>query len=124
MSKLSKGSLLRRHGTVLDTAKNDILSLLKNVLISIAQLLSNQQNAMGRTGIIGAGYTNGDIPMGTSAAEGTVFTVEVDGKQPPLSYPAATLSKPLLTAVFNLTYLRLPSLKGSMICWTTFARCM
>ncbi|KAK3169209.1 hypothetical protein OEA41_008592 [Lepraria neglecta] len=66
------------HG--LDTVKNGVLSLLKNVLIPIAQLQLEQQDALGTTEINGAGYTNGETPMGTSAAKGAVFTVEVDGK--------------------------------------------
>ena len=64
----------------LDTAKNGVLSLLRNVLIPIAQLQLEQQIAMGTTGVDGAGYTNGDTPMGSSAAKGAVFAVEVAGK--------------------------------------------
>ena len=66
------------HG--LDTAKNGVLSLLKNVLIPIAQLQLEKQNAMGTTEINGAGYTNGDTTMGKSAARGAAFMVSVDGK--------------------------------------------
>ncbi len=66
------------HG--LDTAKNGVLSLLKNVLIPIAQLQLEQQNTMGTTEINGAGYTNGDTTMGKSATKGAAFMVELDGK--------------------------------------------
>lgn len=65
------------HG--LDATKNGVLSLLKNVLIPIAQLQQQQQNAMGMTEANGVGYTNGNTPMGVSAAKGVAFMIEVDG---------------------------------------------
>ena len=66
------------HG--LDTAENGILSLVKNVLMPVAQLHLEQQTAMGTMDVNGVGYTNGDTPVEASAARGAAFTVEVDGK--------------------------------------------
>ena len=63
----------------LDTATNSVLSLLKHVLIPIAQLQLEQHDTVDAIQINGAGHVNGDTVPQTSAAKGAVFAIEVDG---------------------------------------------
>lgn len=76
----SKNKVIRASRHDLDTAKNGVLSSLKHVLIPMAQLELEHQKAMDTIETNGVGYTNGDTLMGTSAAKGAAFMVEVDGK--------------------------------------------
>lgn len=67
------------HG--LDTDKNGILSLVKNVLIPAAHLQLEQKKLNETSEVNGAGYTNGETAMRSSAAESAVFLVDLDGKR-------------------------------------------
>lgn len=67
------------HG--LDTDMNGILSLVKNVLIPAAQLQLEQKKSNETNEVNGAGYTNGETVMRSSAAESAVLLVDVEGKR-------------------------------------------
>ena len=80
-AEVVKKKVLEAPWPGLDTTKNGVLSLLKNVLIPVAQFQLEQRNATGASDINGAVYTNGDTIMATSVAEDIAFTIEVDGKR-------------------------------------------
>lgn len=67
------------HG--LDTEKDGVLSLVKNVLIPAAQLQLEQKNSNDTNKVNGAGYTNDETAIRSSGAESAVFVVDVDGKR-------------------------------------------
>ena len=74
-----KNKVLSAPWRDLDTATNSVLSLLKHVLIPIAQLRLEQQNTVNGIKIDANGHNNDDTVMCTSAAKGAVFATEIDG---------------------------------------------
>ena len=75
-----EAKILRAPWHGLDTAKNGVLALLKNVLIPVAQLQVGRNDMSDPSEINGVGYTNVEALTGTSATKNAIFAVDVDGK--------------------------------------------
>ena len=75
-----RGKVLEAPWHGLDTTKNGVLSLLKNVLFPAVQLQLEQQKALDGIEVNGVGSTKSDTLAGSPAVKGVAFVVEEDGK--------------------------------------------
>ena len=75
-----RGKVLEAPWHGLDTTKNGVLSLLKNVLFPAVQLQLEQQKALNGSEVNGVSSTESNTLTGSSAVNSAAFVVEEDGK--------------------------------------------